>query len=73
MDYYYLERDLAKPTLVVEWDDLKLPFLLEIFGSNILPDMVTDVVARGMPPAQAAAKAQGRAEELITKLGHKRW
>ncbi len=72
MDYYYFERDLAKPTLVVNWDDLKLPFLLEIFGSNILPDMVTDAV-RGMPPAQAAAKAQARAEELITKLGHKRW
>ncbi len=72
MDYYYLERDLAKPTLIVEWDDLKLPFLLEVFGSNILPDMVTDAV-RGMPSAQAAAKAQARAEELITKLGHKRW
>ena len=72
MDYYYFERDLARPTLVVNWDDLKLPFLLEIFGSNILPDMVTDTV-KGMPSAQAAAKAQARAEELITKLGHKRW
>ncbi|HSB71494.1 MAG TPA: sugar ABC transporter substrate-binding protein [Candidatus Methylomirabilis sp.] len=72
MDYYYFERDLAKPTLVVDWNDLKLPFLLEIFGSNILPDMVTDAV-KGMPSAQAAAKAQARAEELITKLGSKRW
>ena len=72
MDYYYFERDLARPTLVVEWDDLKLPFLLEIFGSNILPDMVTDAV-KGMPSTQAAAKAQARAEELITKLGFKRW
>jgi len=72
MDYYYFERDLARPTLVVEWDDLKLPFLLEIFGSNILPDMVTDAV-KGMPSKQAAAKAQARAEELITKLGFKRW
>jgi multiple sugar transport system substrate-binding protein len=72
MDYYYFERDLAKPTLVVKWDDLNLPFMLEILGSNILVDMVTDAV-RGMPSAQAAAKAQGRAEELITKLGYKRW
>ncbi len=72
MDYYYFERDLARPTLVVNWDDLKLPYLLEIFGSNILPDMVTDAV-KGMPSAQAAAKAQARAEELITKLGYKRW
>jgi multiple sugar transport system substrate-binding protein len=72
MDYFYFEKDLAKPTLVVEWDDLKLPFLLEILGSNIIPDMVTDAV-RGMPSAQAAQKAQARAEELITKLGYKRW
>jgi multiple sugar transport system substrate-binding protein len=72
MDYYYFERDLARPTLVVEWEDLNLPFLLEIFGSNILPDMVTDAV-KGMTSAQAAAKAQARAEELITKLGYKRW
>ena len=27
-------RDLAKPTLVVDWDDLKLPFGLEILGSE---------------------------------------
>jgi hypothetical protein len=72
MDYYYFENDLAKPTLVVEWADLKLPFLLEILGSNIIPDMVTDAV-RGTPSAQAAQKAQARAEELITKLGYKRW
>jgi ABC-type glycerol-3-phosphate transport system substrate-binding protein len=72
MDYFYFERDLARPTLVVDWNDLRLPFLLEIFGSNIIPDMVTDTV-KGMPSAQAAAKAQARAEELITKLGHKKW
>jgi multiple sugar transport system substrate-binding protein len=72
MDYFYLGHDLAKPTLIVNWADLKLPFLLEILGSKIIPDMVTDAV-RGMPSAQAAAKAQARAEELITKLGYKRW
>lgn len=72
MQYRYFEKDQAKPTLIIEWDDLKLPFGLEILGSGIIPDMVTDVV-RGMPPAQAAAKAQARAEELITKLGYKRW
>jgi hypothetical protein len=72
MDYYYFERDLARPTLVVNWNDLQLPFLLEVFGSNIIPDMVTDAV-KGMSAAQAAAKGQARAEELIAKLGHKRW
>ncbi|MBI2467393.1 MAG: sugar ABC transporter substrate-binding protein [Candidatus Rokubacteria bacterium] len=72
MQYRYFEADQAKPTLIIEWSDLQLPFGLEILGSGIIPDMVTDAV-RGMPVQQAAAKAQARAEELITKLGHKRW
>ena len=72
MQYRYFDTGRAKPTLIVEWDDLRLPFGLEILGSGIVPDMVTDAV-RGMPSAQAAAKAQQRAEELITKLGYKRW
>jgi multiple sugar transport system substrate-binding protein len=72
MQYSYFDTGRAKPTLIVEWDDLRLPFGLEILGSGIVPDMVTDAV-RGMPSAQAAAKAQQRAEELITKLGYKRW
>lgn len=72
MQYFYFEKDLAKPTLITDWKELRLPFGLEILGSGIVPDMVTDAV-RGMPSAQAAAKAQARAEELITKLGYKRW
>jgi len=72
MQYSYFDTGRAKPTLIIEWDDLRLPFGLEILGSGIVPDMVTDAV-RGMPSAQAAAKAQQRAEELITKLGYKRW
>lgn len=72
MQYAYFDSGRAKPTLIVEWEDLRLPFGLEILGSGIVPDMVTDAV-KGMPAAQAAAKAQARAEELITKLGHKRW
>jgi multiple sugar transport system substrate-binding protein len=72
MQYRYFDADQAKPTLIVEWSDLNFPFGLEILGSGIIPDMVTDAV-RGMPSQQAAAKAQARAEELITKLGYKRW
>ena len=72
MQYSYFETGRAKPTLIVEWDDLRLPFGLEILGSGIVADMVTDAV-KGMPSAQAAAKAQGRAEELVARLGHKRW
>lgn len=72
MQYRYFEADQAKPTLIIEWSDLRLPFGLEILGSGIIPDMVTDAV-RGMPSQEAAARAQARAEELITQLGHKRW
>jgi ABC-type glycerol-3-phosphate transport system substrate-binding protein len=72
MQYRYFDTGQAKPTLIVDWDDLKLPFGLEILGSGIVPDMVTDAV-RGMTSKEAAAKAQARAEELITKLGYKRW
>ncbi len=72
MQYRYFEQDQAKPTLIVEWTDLRLPFGLEILGSGIIPDMVTDAV-RGAPSQQAAARAQARAEELITRLGHKKW
>jgi multiple sugar transport system substrate-binding protein len=72
MDYFYFEKNLAKPTLIIQWADLKLPFGLEILGSGIVVDMVTDAV-RGMASKEAAAKAQARAEELITKLGYKRW
>src|SRR5512139_684254 len=72
MQYRYFDSGQAKPTLIVDWNDLRLPFGLEILGSGIVPDMVTDAV-RGMPSKEAAAKAQARAEELITKLGYKRW
>jgi multiple sugar transport system substrate-binding protein len=72
MQYRYFEVDQAKPTLVIEWSDLRLPFGLEILGSGIIPDMVTDAV-RGQASREVAARAQARAEELITKLGHKRW
>lgn len=72
MQYRYFDSGQAKPTLIVDWADLKLPFGLEILGSGIVPDMVTDAV-RGMSSKEAAAKAQARAEELITQLGYKRW
>ena len=45
----------------------------EIASSGILIDMVTDVVDRDVSPADAAARAQERAEELITQLGYKTW
>jgi hypothetical protein len=38
-------------------------------GSGVLTDMVLDAV-KGTSSAEAAAKAQKRAEELLTKAGH---
>ncbi len=71
---YYLEKDLAKPTLVIDWKDLTgKPYLMEILGSQILYDMVMEVVKENVPAEKAAAKAQQRAEELITKAGYKKW
>ena len=62
-----------KPLMITEWDDLELPFVQELASSGILIDMVTDVVVRDVSPADAAARAQERAEELITQLGYKKW
>jgi len=62
-----------KPVMITEWDDLELPFIQEIAGSGILIDMVTDVIQRDMTPEEAAARAQERAEQLITQLGYANW
>jgi multiple sugar transport system substrate-binding protein len=58
---------------MTQWEDLQLPFLAEIAGSGILADMVTDVVQGIRSPEEAAERAQGRAEELITQLGYRQW
>ena len=55
--------------LVTEWDDMKKPYLLEVMGSGILVDMVMEAV-KGVPSADAAAKAQRRVEELLVRTGH---
>jgi len=71
--HYYINKGLAKPVLVIEWDDLELPFLNEIAESRILMDMVTDVVKKGKDPLRSAINAQEKAEELLEKLGYKKW
>jgi multiple sugar transport system substrate-binding protein len=62
----YLKADRVRPGLVNEWDDLRRPRLLEVMGSGILADMVLDAV-KGTAPAEVAAKAQKKAEELLPK------
>jgi multiple sugar transport system substrate-binding protein len=71
---YYLEHDLVKPTLVVEWEDLNTkPYLMEVLGSGILKDMVMEVTLEDVPIDEATAKAQARAEELIQAGGYAQW
>jgi len=36
-------------------------------------DMVVEVMVGGKNPRAEADRAQKRAEELLTQLGHKRW
>jgi multiple sugar transport system substrate-binding protein len=71
---HYLANDLAKPTLVVEWEDLETkPYLMEILGSGIIRDMVMEVAVEDVPIDEAAASAQARAEELIEMRGYAKW
>jgi len=71
---YYLENDLVKPTLVIEWSDMAgKPYLMEILGSGIIKDMVMEVTKENVPAEEAAAKAQKRAEELIQNGGYAKW
>ena len=46
---------------------------LNIPGSSIVADMVVEVMVGGKNPKAEADRAQKRAEELLTQLGHKRW
>jgi ABC-type glycerol-3-phosphate transport system substrate-binding protein len=62
----------AFPLLTTSIDDRLVPFWFELLGSNIISDMVLDVLD-GKPAQEAAPRAQSRAEDLITKLGYKRW
>jgi hypothetical protein len=71
---YYLDNDMVKPTLVIDWKDMaEKPYLMEILGSGILKDMVMEVTLEDVPPEKAAAKAQKRAEELIKDKGYAKW
>jgi multiple sugar transport system substrate-binding protein len=54
-------------------EDNTLPFLAELDGSGIVADMVVEVMVGGKNPKAEADRAQKRAEELLTQLGHKRW
>ena len=69
MQEKYFRQDWIKPVLVTDWQDMTRPYLLEVMGSGILVDMVFDSV-KGMPSAEAAARAQKRVEELLASAGY---
>lgn len=68
----YFENDQARPLLVTHWEDLRKPFLLEVLTSNIISELVLDVTVRGLPPAEAAGKAQRSLEKLLFADGYRK-
>lgn len=71
---YYLDNDLAKPTLVVDWEDMNTkPYLMQILGSGVLRDMVFEVAVEGIDPKEAAARGQAKAEEIVKSSGSAKW
>ena len=68
-----ISSERVKPILLVEDNDKKLPFLMELQGSRIITDMIFDVAVNNEDPMFAAKKANMKAEKLIEKLGYKKW
>ena len=69
MQEAYFRNDRIKPILVIDWEDMRKPYLMDVMGTGVLVDMVLDSV-KGMPSVEAATKAQKRVEELLTKAGY---
>lgn len=63
-----LESGRAHPLMVTEKSDMELPYLSDLYGSEILVDMVMDVVENDADPDEAMAEAQARADELLSPL-----
>lgn len=63
-----LESGQAYPLMVTQWSDLELPYVSDLYGSEILVDMVMDVVENGKDIDEAMDDAQARADELLSPL-----
>lgn len=61
-----LAADKARPLMVIDWEDMRLPYLTDLYGSAILTDMVKEVVEQGVPAQEAATRAQQRADDLLS-------
>jgi ABC-type glycerol-3-phosphate transport system substrate-binding protein len=63
-----LETGRAYPLMVTQPSDLELPYLSDLYGSEILVDMVMEVVEGGKDIDEAMSDAQARADELLSPL-----
>lgn len=63
-----LDSGQAYPLMVTQWSDLELPYVSDLYGSEILVDMVMDVVENDKDVDEALDDAQARADELLSPL-----
>lgn len=63
-----LESGRAYPLMVTQPSDLELPYLSDLYGSEILVDMVMEVVENDTDIDEAMRDAQARADELLSPL-----
>jgi multiple sugar transport system substrate-binding protein len=69
----FLADNRVRPIFMSDDADRLRPFLLELQESRILSDIVFDVAKDGQDPELAARAGQAKAEELIERLGYRRW
>ena len=69
----FLADNRVRPIFMSDDADRLRPFLLELQESRILSDIVFAVAKDGQDPELAARAGQAKAEELIERLGYRRW
>jgi hypothetical protein len=69
----FVADNRVRPILMSDDADRSRPFLRELQGSRIISDMVFAVAKDGKDLEAAARAGQAKAEELIERLGYRRW
>ena len=72
IQFEYLEKGFSMPLMMINPSDGKIPWLMEVANSGIYPDMVFDVVTKGMSPKDAASRAETRVNKLIAEVAPRR-
>ncbi|ETW93783.1 MAG: hypothetical protein ETSY1_37715 [Candidatus Entotheonella factor] len=63
-----LENKRVMPLIMNREPDSRIPWLMEVANSGILPDMVFDVIDKGKTPQEATQKAEARINKLIDQV-----